>query len=116
MEISITSNLTKDGTTVTIDGKTIKNIHRIDFDMYHLYDYPVSPGDSSDESEGKDHFCVRVTSKDVAEDGTVKHLEYSFDRTDDGEIEDSVKDITPKVDHLARFIADSMSGRKNRNL
>lgn len=113
MDINITSNLTKDGTTVTIDGKTFKNVHAIDFDMYHDYDYPRTEGD---QSEGHHCFSMCITTKEESEDGTMKCLTYRYNREDEGEVYDSVKDTTPKVDQLAKFIADSMSGRKSRIL
>lgn len=117
MQIVITSDLTKDGTEVTVDGKKIKNVHCVDFDMYHNGDMPPVYDPSNTKMPAPAHyFSVRVTSKEQAEDGTDKCVVYKFNRTDDGEVKDSIEDITPTKDQLAKAVADMMIGRKNRPL
>jgi len=119
MNITISSDLSKDGTTVTVDGKTLKNVHCIDFDMYHFHDMPLSPYDTmktSSTEEAKHKFCVRVTTKEQMTDGTEKCLIYNFDKCDDGEVKDSVTDATPKLDEMASVIKDMMLGNKRRTL
>lgn len=115
MNISITSDLSKDGTVVTIEGKTIKNVHSIDFDMFSFYG-PQEVSSSSDKEEPQFRFDVRIVTKETMSDGTEKCLIHNLSKSDNGEVKDSIEDATLKLNHLVHPIADMMLGKNRRSL
>lgn len=111
MQFDLSSNLSRMGTEVKVDGKALKGeIVGIDFDMYKCMEYD-SVGNPMEEVY---RFCCRVTTEVKDEDGTVRRFDYCYKREDDeSEVSDSVNEITPKIEDIAKDLAAKMMGRKS---
>ena len=114
MEFSIVSNMTKEGTIVTIDGKKLKNIDTVEFDLYEKTLWSDSGPSMPSSAIGEvPVICTRVTTKEEAEDGTCKRVEYSFRK--EGEKEGVLDSKEIKIDDKAIIdeITNKMLGHKS---
>lgn len=112
MEISINSNFKQAGTTVTVDGKPIKKeITGISFSFYPGPCNPVPEGYAPPPVTQYQTY-LRVTTKEVGDDGVERYLEYCYRGDDDGEVEDSIKNITPSRTELADFVSSLLAPKK----
>ncbi len=109
MKFDLSSDLSMKGTTVTVDGKALKGeIVNIDFDMYKKPEFDSM----GNVMEYCNQFRCSVTTEVKEDDGTTKRYTYSYDREDDEEeIEDSVKDSTPKEKVIIDYFASKILGR-----
>lgn len=107
MEVSISSNMTHEGTSVTLDGKKLKNIKSMNFGMYEKTEWADGPSGSYPTGVTP---CInlRVCTEEEMEDGVVKEVEYSICKEGDGEakvLDRKVKDLISDrqiVDELAK--------------
>lgn len=109
-EVNITSDLTAANTKVTVDGKAVKGeITRCSFQMY--YSTPMN----SDGSLGEPCPCCRlcVETEETMEDGTVKSVEYEYEKEGDGDMSmmDKVVDKTPSPNQIVDFLKKKMQGK-----
>lgn len=111
MDFNLSTDLTRKGTTITVEGKPIKlEIECIDFDLYKEYEYDQL-GNPIEELY---RFRVKVVTKEIAEDGTEKTVCYHWMREDEEEeIKDSKTDMTPTSEMIIRDLANKMMGKKS---
>ncbi len=86
MEINIQSDMTAEGTKVTADGKNIKKIEGLNFNMYETADY-----DSLTQSYGPAYkvICCHIRTEETDENGVEREISYEFEKRGDTIVKDS---------------------------
>jgi hypothetical protein len=89
MDISIQTDMTVDGTKVTADGKAIKKVEGISFQMYETSDY-----DSLTQSFGEPYkvICCHIRTEETDADGVEREINYEFEKRGDTVVKDSKTD------------------------
>ena len=110
-EVSLSSNLSKEGTEVTIDGKKPKGeIIQINFSMYQTWDFPTIG-----EPTPRNVCSMAITSREEdTETGDMKETTVSLfnDGTKNGVTSDSITRVIGEqevIDHVVKLL--TMRGR-----
>jgi hypothetical protein len=115
-EINITSDLTPEGTKITLDGKTGKGKLK---SAYFSLEYCMpcccchcSP--CSCDMEPIPHIVASYTVEDKGEDGTEKCITYRVSKhgNEDPEAQDSIQMPSITEDIMMKYLSSKMLGRK----
>jgi hypothetical protein len=89
MEITIQTDMTAEGTKVTADGKAIKKIEGVSFQLYETSDY-----DSLTQAFGEPYsvICCHIRTQETDEEGVEREINYEFEKHGDTVVKDAKTD------------------------
>jgi hypothetical protein len=114
MKVEISSDMTQEGTVITVDGKKLKNVKEVDFDVYEKLEWDEGPNGCMVAGDKVPCVKLRVSTEEEDEDGTCKEVHYHYCK--EGE-EDGILDrreMKVSEANIADAIADKMLGRQSR--